>query len=152
VCSNVFLRRPFPTCHHLLVTPSFLPPSSYAHVNITCLETSPTALWWKAYYRRGGFQTDLLAYLEHSSDVDGLAVVWGIGNKKASAELCAEACLQHMPKAVQGEIFRHKMGLEDISKTAPCLLAGRQNMLSITRDDSGEGEVGDDHHVVIWEG
>lgn len=74
----------------------------YAHVDTKCLESSPTAKWWAAYYLRGGRQKELVAHIERAADYDGLAVMWGIGNKKASAEECAKACLLHMPKMVSG--------------------------------------------------
>lgn len=32
----------------------------------------------------GGKQSDLVAHIEVAGDYDGLAVVWGIGNQKAT--------------------------------------------------------------------
>lgn len=43
----------------------------------SCLEGSPTALWWNDYYAAGGLQGDLVEHIEDASDYDGLAVVWG---------------------------------------------------------------------------
>ena len=47
-------------------------------------------VWWKNYYLKGGKQEDLIAHIEKGGDYDGLAVAWGLGNKKASAEECAK--------------------------------------------------------------
>lgn len=74
----------------------------YAHVKPECLEASPTAKWWAAYYARGGKQSDLVSHMERRADYDGLAVVWGIGNNYATPEECGEHCKRHMPLAVQG--------------------------------------------------
>ncbi|GFH11989.1 uncharacterized protein HaLaN_07600, partial [Haematococcus lacustris] len=54
------------------------------------------------YYASGGKQSDLVAHIELASDYDGLAVVWGIKNTKATVEECAEHCKRHMPNTVQG--------------------------------------------------
>ncbi len=67
-----------------------------------CLEDSPTAKWYLDYYARGGKQTELIVHIEKGADFDGLAVAWGLGNKKASAEECAKQCLEHMPGKVDG--------------------------------------------------
>ncbi|KAJ9526324.1 hypothetical protein QJQ45_009775 [Haematococcus lacustris] len=74
----------------------------YSHVVPKCLEDSPTAKWWNEYYASGGKQSDLVAHIELASDYDGLAVVWGIKNTKATVEECAEHCKRHMPNTVQG--------------------------------------------------
>ncbi|GAX79750.1 hypothetical protein CEUSTIGMA_g7191.t1 [Chlamydomonas eustigma] len=74
----------------------------YTHVVPKCLEDSPTAQWWKSYFAKGGKQKDLIAHIEKAADFDGLAVAWGIGNTKVSAEECAAACLAHMPGVIQG--------------------------------------------------
>lgn len=39
-----------------------------------CLEDSPTAKWWEAYYAAGGRQKDLVVHIEKAADYDGLAV------------------------------------------------------------------------------
>ncbi|KAG1663396.1 hypothetical protein FOA52_011674 [Chlamydomonas sp. UWO 241] len=65
----------------------------YSHVDPKCLDASPTAMWWKEYYRLGFRQQDLVAHIEEMADFDGLAVGWGIGNKMATVEDCAAACL-----------------------------------------------------------
>lgn len=67
------------------------------------MEDSPTNKWFMEYYASGGKQEDLVAHIEPASDYDGLAVVWGIGNKKTSAEECAAHCKRHMPNQVPGE-------------------------------------------------
>ncbi|GLI68829.1 hypothetical protein VaNZ11_013371 [Volvox africanus] len=74
----------------------------YAHVVPKCLEDSPTAKWWAEYYASGGKQADLVVHIEKQADYDGLAVYWGINNKKASVEECAEHCKKHMPNTVDG--------------------------------------------------
>uniref|UniRef100_A0A7R9W011 Apple domain-containing protein n=1 Tax=Chlamydomonas euryale TaxID=1486919 RepID=A0A7R9W011_9CHLO len=74
----------------------------YSHVDPKCLEESPTAKWWAEYFRRGFRQQDLVAHVEDRADFDGLAVKWGIGNKKASVEDCAAECLAHVPGAIPG--------------------------------------------------
>ena len=74
----------------------------YSHVKPECLETSPTAKWWNSYYEKGGKQADLIVHMEKGGDYDGLAVAWGLGNKKESAEECAKACLAHMPNVIGG--------------------------------------------------
>ena len=67
-----------------------------------CLEDSPTAKWWAEYYAAGGQQSDLVVHIEKGGDYDGLAVAWGINNKKASAEECAAQCLTHKPSKELG--------------------------------------------------
>jgi hypothetical protein len=48
---------------------NILPPAMirYAHVVVKCLEESPTNLWWKSYYAKGGKQEDLMAHIGESS-------------------------------------------------------------------------------------
>ncbi len=67
----------------------------YAHVVPQCLVDSPSAKWWFDWEAGGGKPADLVVHLERHADFDGLAVGWGIGNKKASAEECGEACRTH---------------------------------------------------------
>ena len=38
--------------------------------------------------------------MARSADLDGLAVVWGLTNKKPNAEACADACRRHEPPGV----------------------------------------------------
>lgn len=66
----------------------------YAHVEPDCLKRSPTAQWWA---KQNPQPEDLDIHIERRADYDGLAVAWGIDNKKQSAEECAEACLLHKP-------------------------------------------------------
>lgn len=47
-------------------------------------------------------QPEPLSIVEKAADYDGLAVAWGIGNKMATAEDCAVACLNHKPGVIQG--------------------------------------------------
>jgi hypothetical protein len=74
----------------------------YSHVVPKCLEDSPTAKWWAEYYAAGGKQSDLVVHIEKGGDYDGLAVAWGINNKKANAEECAAQCLEHKPSKDKG--------------------------------------------------
>ena len=60
-----------------------------------CLIDSPSAKWWFDWEAAGGKPEDLVVHVERHADFDGLAVGWGIGNKKASAEECGEACRAH---------------------------------------------------------
>ncbi len=100
-------------------------------MSATCLEGSPTALWWQqqinatdrwrdlkvqptpqssetgsarpAVPDTNACDDNLQAHIEEAADYDGLAVVWGIGNKKATAEDCAAQCFSHRPGVVPGE-------------------------------------------------
>jgi hypothetical protein len=54
----------------------------YAHVNVTCLENSPANLWFSAFIAQGGHPQNLIAHIDERTDYDGLAVAWGINNKK----------------------------------------------------------------------
>ena len=36
---------------------------AYAHVDIKCMEQSPTAIWWRQYLAKGGKQEDLIAHI-----------------------------------------------------------------------------------------
>ncbi len=81
----------------------------YAHVVPQCLIDSPSAKWWFDWEATGGKPEDLVVHIELHADFDGLAVGWGIGNKKASAEECGEACRAHRrnPKG-GGSGFRNR--------------------------------------------
>jgi hypothetical protein len=68
----------------------------YAHVDVGCLRRSPTARWWRGAADAGRLGT-LVPWLEEAADYDGIAVVWGLGHKAASAAACAQACLDHAP-------------------------------------------------------
>ncbi|KAL4522532.1 hypothetical protein Ndes2437A_g07300 [Nannochloris sp. 'desiccata'] len=65
----------------------------YVHVKRQCLRESPTAQWW--YNAKPDPYKDLVTHIEQRADYDGLAVGWGIDNKKATVEECAEACRAH---------------------------------------------------------
>lgn len=54
----------------------------YAHASPPCLEDSPTNRWHAAYLEAGGKPSDLTAHIDYRADYDGLAVAWGINNKK----------------------------------------------------------------------
>jgi hypothetical protein len=62
---------------------------AYAHVEPDCLERSPTAVLYLRLLAEG---TPLVPFVEERADYDGLAVRWGIGNKKSNANECQEAC------------------------------------------------------------
>mmetsp|Transcript_18462 Transcript_18462/g.44105 ORF Transcript_18462/g.44105 Transcript_18462/m.44105 type:complete len:271 (-) Transcript_18462:395-1207(-) len=79
----------------------------YSHVVPSCLENSPTAQWWIAWRKSGGRLQDLIVHMEPEADYDGLAVGWGINNKKATAEECAEACRSHEPGPHVGGPFQN---------------------------------------------
>lgn len=88
----------------------------YAHVDARCLEGSPTNVWWQRAKLAPG---DLEAHIEQRADYDGVAVAWGIGNKKGSIEECAAACKAHMPPGV-GECGPPSAWFE--TNTCKCLL------------------------------
>lgn len=67
----------------------------YAHIKPECLHASKTAQWWEEV-KPDPF-TDLVAHIEHNADYDGVAVAWGINNKKRNVEECARACREHKP-------------------------------------------------------
>jgi hypothetical protein len=66
----------------------------YSHVVPSCLEKSKTAKEFDASPAARAAQ--VIWYEEHAS-YDGLAVGWGIGNKKPTAKACAQACKSHKP-------------------------------------------------------
>jgi len=65
-------------------------------VNASCLRSSPTAQWWRQVGANGR-AAGLAAHLEERADYDGVAVVWGLGHKAATAQACGEACLNYVP-------------------------------------------------------
>ncbi|KAK9845704.1 hypothetical protein WJX81_000103 [Elliptochloris bilobata] len=71
----------------------------YAHVNASCLRSSPAARWWRNAAASGRLaeKAFLEAHVEQRADYDGVAVKWGLGHKAASAQACAQACLDHVP-------------------------------------------------------
>ena len=82
--------------------PAFCCLGRYDHVVTKCLYDSPSAKWQSKWEAEGGKRADLVAHYERNADYDGLAVGWGIGNKKASIEACGEACRAHKPKPAGG--------------------------------------------------
>lgn len=74
----------------------------YAHVDPACLMDSPTAQWWQTHIISTNRYDDLVTHLEPHADYDGLAVFWGINNKKNSAEECAQQCRDHRPGVIPG--------------------------------------------------
>mmetsp|Transcript_1104 Transcript_1104/g.3307 ORF Transcript_1104/g.3307 Transcript_1104/m.3307 type:complete len:89 (+) Transcript_1104:177-443(+) len=48
-----------------------------------------------------------MVHMEEEADYDGLAVGWGINNKKQSALECAEACRNHRPGPHVGGPFQN---------------------------------------------
>lgn len=78
----------------------------YAHVDPECLNKSPTNTAYSQFLKMSvGLGTGPPDWkkitLEHS-DVDGLAVGWGIGNKKESTQECEKACVEHSPEWLGG--------------------------------------------------
>lgn len=79
----------------------------YAHVDAKCLLASPTAVAWRALHPHGGKSGEGLdCHTEENVSLDGLAVGWGIGNKKDSAEQCCQACRDHVPGPHVGGPFQ----------------------------------------------
>jgi hypothetical protein len=52
---------PHPLAQRVCGSPAI---DGYAHVNITCLKESPTALWWKSWKASGGTIDDLQVVIE----------------------------------------------------------------------------------------
>lgn len=78
----------------------------YAHVDPECLSKSPTNTAYSQFLnesvRVGHGPPIWRAVILNNSDVDGLAVGWGIGNKKNSAKDCESACVKHLPEWLGG--------------------------------------------------
>jgi len=66
------------------------------------MKQSPTNQWFQAYYRAGGKQADLVVHYDQAASYDGIAVAWGLTNKKDTVEECAAHCLRHMPGDIPG--------------------------------------------------
>jgi len=83
-------------------------PASDAYVSIKpdCLERSATA---KDFDHAEDARLRQVVWAEEHASYDGLAVAWGVGNKKANAAACADACRRHVadqPGAVRlGGLF-----------------------------------------------
>jgi hypothetical protein len=65
---------------------------------VTCLENSPTNLWFSTFIAQGGHPRNLIAHIDERSDYDGLAVAWGINNKKGGLATlqrkhCSTSCI-----------------------------------------------------------
>lgn len=77
----------------------------YAHVDVGCLERSPTAVAWRlaaleAMERGAALTSAPYGHTTHSErhvSLDGLAVAWGLTHNQPTAEACAAACLAHTP-------------------------------------------------------
>ena len=78
----------------------------YAHVNSSCLEESPTAIWHRRWLAAGGSNQDLVAHVEAGADYDGLAVEWGINNKKGARHLCSQHLSLSVRRAYKGSSVR----------------------------------------------
>lgn len=48
--------------------------------------------WYREWSSAGGDAASLVVHLEAASDIDGIAVKWGIGNKYRTPEECAKDC------------------------------------------------------------
>lgn len=78
----------------------------YAHVDPKCLDESPTAKAWRKLHAEGGSSgAGLACNKETAVSIDGLAVGWGIDNKKATPEDCCQACRDHVPGPAVGGPF-----------------------------------------------
>jgi len=65
---------------------------AYSSVSPSCLEQSPTAL---EFDHSEEARLAQVVWAEAHASYDGLAVGWGVGNKKPSAAACADACRRH---------------------------------------------------------
>ncbi|KAI8464342.1 MAG: hypothetical protein J3K34DRAFT_120330 [Monoraphidium minutum] len=93
----------------------------YANVKPECLFASPTARWYRGWVAGGGDPAALVAHLEAASDIDGIAVKWGIGNKHDSAEGCARDCWCATRRATHARVRAHRPGQVDGPfKELPC--------------------------------
>ena len=66
----------------------------YSHVVPECLLKSRTNV---EYDRSETARMSQVAWYEEHASYDGLAVAWGIGNRKPTAAACASACRAHKP-------------------------------------------------------
>ena len=66
----------------------------YSHVVPECLVKSRTNV---EYDRSETARMSQVAWYEEHASYDGLAVAWGIGNRKPTAAACASACRAHKP-------------------------------------------------------
>jgi hypothetical protein len=73
----------------------------YSHVDPDCLERSGTAAQFDTAEAARMAQ---VAWVEEGASYDGLAVAWGIGNKKPTAAACADACRRHVPDPPAGPV------------------------------------------------
>jgi hypothetical protein len=80
-------------------------PAADAYVSIkpACLEESATA---KQFDHSEAARLGQVVWLEEHASYDGLAVAWGVGNKKASAAACADSCRRHVADQ-PGKPVRH---------------------------------------------
>lgn len=69
---------------------------AYTSVSKECLMQSPT---FQQYTKPN---VALVPHIERHADYDGLAVAWGINNKVANVEGCAQQCMDH--KAVENDL------------------------------------------------
>ena len=72
---------------------------AYASVKPACLEASATA---KEFDHSEAGRMAQVVWVETHASYDGLAVAWGVGNKKASPAACADACRRHVADPVDG--------------------------------------------------
>lgn len=76
---------------------------AYASVDRNCLIESPTATWFMENVY--GNKDMLQIHIEKNADYDGIAVRWGLGNKVAHVEECAQMCLDHKVNLEDGTGF-----------------------------------------------
>eukprot|EP01065_Artemidia_motanka_P022187 TRINITY_DN26400_c0_g1_i1.p1 TRINITY_DN26400_c0_g1~~TRINITY_DN26400_c0_g1_i1.p1 ORF type:complete len:497 (+),score=126.50 TRINITY_DN26400_c0_g1_i1:53-1543(+) len=72
---------------------------AYSRVDNACLRNSETM---RSTAKDRAEREQLQCHVERHASYDGVAVRWGVGHKKDSAEACAEACRQHRPAVVGG--------------------------------------------------
>lgn len=82
----------------------------YAHVDAQCLLDSPTTAKYLEFYNAslsaGNEVPAWEAVYMENTDIDGIAVAWGIGNTKASGEECQQACKEHKPAFTESGFAR----------------------------------------------
>eukprot|EP01060_Flectonema_neradi_P002837 TRINITY_DN11785_c0_g1_i1.p1 TRINITY_DN11785_c0_g1~~TRINITY_DN11785_c0_g1_i1.p1 ORF type:complete len:475 (+),score=66.64 TRINITY_DN11785_c0_g1_i1:101-1525(+) len=104
------LQQTSTTCQEVRFLPETTMPASYiqrtcgspatnAYENISndCLVNSGT---FKAYteYLKSRSASTMKCYKENHVSYDGVTVLWGIGNKKNTAEECALSCINYKPR------------------------------------------------------
>lgn len=77
----------------------------YSKVDPECLAHSPTTVAYLHFLNSSsaiGNPPEWISVVMNETDIDGLAVQWGIGNKQFSAQGCKQACINYKPKGFGG--------------------------------------------------